>query len=72
MPCEIEYVRGTRSNVTNAGRAVSLLVKSMRVSDVAIRKPTMISAGAVADVGTMPATGARSMVAAKRTPTMTE
>ena len=70
MPCEMEYVNGIPTATTNAGSAVSTAAKSTRVSCLHMRKPTAISAGAVAAAGTMPASGAAKAAAANSAATI--
>ena len=66
IPLEIEYVRGIMISVRNAGTALLGSVISTFMRFLSIRTPTKISAGAVAQEGTMFARGARKRQARKQ------
>ena len=72
IPCEIEYVSGMVTSNTKAGMAVGSARRSMREICWVIRKPTAISAGAVAAAGTIPAIGAANMASRNSPATITE
>lgn len=66
IPFEIEYVRGIIIRVKNAGTALLISDISTFAKFLSNRTPTKISAGAVAQEGTMFARGVRKMHARKQ------
>ena len=66
IPLDIEYVRGIIISVRNAGTEFLISDISTFAKFLSIRTPTKISAGAVAQEGTMFARGARKRQARKQ------
>ena len=66
IPLEMEYVRGIIMSARNAGTALLISLISTFAKFLSIRTPTKISAGAVAQEGTMFARGARKRQARKQ------
>ena len=71
MPSEIEYINGMAIMAINPGTASPISLKSMFKIVPSIKKPTIISAGAVANAGIARNTGANSKEAKKSIATVT-
>ncbi len=71
-PIEILYEKGMASMVMNTGSPTSISLKSIFEMEPSIRKPTNISAGAVAAAGTSMNTGENINASKKSNPVTTE
>ena len=71
MPSEIEYINGMAIMAIKPGTASPISLKSMFKTVASIKKPTIISAGAVANAGIARNTGANSKEAKKSIATVT-
>ena len=72
MPSEIEYANGIAKMQINEGMAVSILLQSILLTCCIMKKPTIISAGAVAKEGIARKIGEKKRLSRKRKPTTIE